>query len=309
MKVGLATPDGFWQSDLETRRETLAAMVGAGVDHVYMADHVSFRNGSGTDGFIEIASLSQLHPTIGVMISIYLLPLRHPVPVARALASMQKVAGGRVLFGVGIGGEDRHEIEVCGVDPKTRGRRMNESLQIVRGLMSGKPLSFSGEFFELDQALIRPALAPAVPIIVGGRSDAALRRTGRYGDGWVGTWCSVRRFEQALALIDESAREAGRDGVPWLHGYQPWVGVADSRAEARERVCGAMEAFYKVPFEKFERYTPYGTPDEVAQALAPYVRAGCRLMNLKVVAGSDAETIAGAGAIAAHLRTVTGEAV
>ena len=65
----------------------LADVAAAGVDHVFMADHVSFRNGSGTDGFVEIAGLSQLHPSMGVMISIYLLPLRHPVPVARQLAT------------------------------------------------------------------------------------------------------------------------------------------------------------------------------------------------------------------------------
>ncbi|MEM1229924.1 MAG: LLM class flavin-dependent oxidoreductase [Pseudomonadota bacterium] len=298
----MATPDGFWQSDLESRRETLETMVSVGIDHVYMADHVSFRNGAGTDGFIEVAALSQLHPTIAVMISIYLLPLRHPLPVARQLASMQKVAGSRMIFGVGIGGEDRHEIEVCGVDPKTRGRRMDESLQLVRALMDGEQVSFAGEFFNVQDALIRPALAPRVPIIVGGRSDAALRRTGRYGDGWVGAWCSERRYAQALGLIAESAAEAGRGDVSWLHGYQPWVGVGDSTAEARARVSRAMEAFYKVPFEKFERYTPYGTPAEVADRLKPYVAAGCRLMNLKVVAGSDPETIAAAGEIAAALR-------
>ena len=67
----------------------------------------SFRDGSGTDGFVEIAALSQLHAEISVMISIYLLPLRHPLPVARQLATMHKIAPGRMLFGVGIGGEEQ----------------------------------------------------------------------------------------------------------------------------------------------------------------------------------------------------------
>ena len=92
------------------------------------------------------------------------------------------------------------------------------------------------------------------------RSDAALVRTGRYGDGWVGAWCSVNRYRAALEIIDAAAQASGRADVTWQHGYQPWVGVADSRDEARARVGLAMEAFYKVPFEQFERYTPYGTP-------------------------------------------------
>ena len=102
MKIGLATPDGLWASDLDGRREMLANVAAAGVDHVFMADHVSFRNGSGTDGFVEIAGLSQLHPTLGVMISIYLLPLRHPVPVARQLATVNRLAPGRVADGPGL---------------------------------------------------------------------------------------------------------------------------------------------------------------------------------------------------------------
>ena len=81
------------------------------------------------------------------------------------------------------------------------------------------------------------------------------------------------------------------------------MGVADTKAQAREIVAREMEAFYKVPFEKFERYTPFGTPADVAPALAPYVAAGCSIMNLKVCAGSAAETITGAGEIARLLRS------
>src|SRR6185295_11694668 len=109
------------------------------------------------------------------MVSVYLLPLRHPVPVARQLATFAQYAPGRLIFGVGVGGEDRHEVEICGVDPASRGRRMDESLTVLRGLLSGDALTFRGEFFNLDRALIRPAPTPPIPIVVGGRSDAAAR--------------------------------------------------------------------------------------------------------------------------------------
>ena len=302
MNIGMATPAGFWVQSVEERRRTVASVVAGGIDHLFIADHVSFRDGAGTDGFVEMAALSQLDPAIGVMTSIYLLPLRHPLPVARQLATMREVARGRVIFGIGIGGEDRHEVEICGVDPATRGRLTNESLAIIRGLMRGEEVSLDGEFFQIDKATIKPAIDPPIPIIVGGRSNAALRRAGRYGDGWVGTWCSVRRYTEALELIDASAAEAGRTDVDWLHGYQPWIGIGDTKQAARERVSRAMEAFYKVPFEKFERYTPYGTPDEVASELVPYVDAGATLVNLKIVAPSDEENVAAAGEIAARLR-------
>ena len=301
LTIGFATPTNLWNLDIDEKQRVLHELTNAGIDQVYMADHVSFRDGSGTDGFVEIAALSQLHPSIKVMISVYLLALRHPLPVARQLSTMSKIAPGRVTLGVGVGGEDRHEIEVCGVDPTTRGRRTNESLEILRGLMGGEAFDFSGEFFELEGARIKPTIGP-VPIIVGGRSNAALQRAARYGDGWVGAWCSARRFAEALSIIDEEAAAIGREGVDWQHGYQPWVGVAASESEARELVADAMESFYKVPFAAFEKYTPYGTPTQVAAALQPYVDAGCSVFNLKVVAASEQASIDAAGEIAQLLR-------
>ena len=302
LKIGLATPAKLWSAEFEEKQALVKAIVDHGIDHLFMADHVSFRNGSGTDGFVEIAAISQLHRNIGVMISVYLLPLRHPLPVARQLATMHQIAPGRVIFGVGIGGDDRHEVEVCGVDPTTRGRRMNESLAIVRSLMRGEEVTLDGEFFSLDKARIRPAIDPLIPVIVGGRSDAALRRAGRFGDGWVAAWCSVKRFTEAMCIIDDAAEACGRKAIGWQHGYQPWVGVADTRQAARSLVQKNMESFYKVPFAQFERYTPYGRPDEVAAMLAPYVDAGCSIMNLCVVGGSDADSVTAAGEIARELR-------
>ena len=123
LRIGYATPVGLWNESREAKHRILDDLFTAGIDHVYMADHVSFRDGHGTDGFVEIAGLSQLHDQLGVMISVYLLALRHPMTVARQMATMTRLAPGRVSLGVGVGGDDRHEIEVCGIDPRSRGRR------------------------------------------------------------------------------------------------------------------------------------------------------------------------------------------
>lgn len=289
LKFGLATPSNLWSLDWDERRAVVGNIVESGFDHIFMADHVSFRNGSGTDGFVEVASLSQLDPRVGVMISIYLLPLRHPLPVARQLASMARIAPGRMIFGVGIGGEDRHEIEICGVDPKRRGIRANESLEIIRGLLNGDAVSFSGVEFNISDAVIRPTPKKSIPIIVGGRSDAALTRAAKYSEGWIGVWCSSERFRNAINIVGAEAEEYGRSKVDWCHGYQPWVGLdAKDSKKAFESVKRGMENFYRIPFEKFERYTPSGTPTEVAEKLAPYIEAGCKVFNLKVCS-QDAE--------------------
>lgn len=303
--VGFATPVDFWKADFATKQATMRQLEAAGIDQVYMADHVSFRDGSGTDGFIEIAALSQLHPTMRVMISVYLLALRHPLPVARQLATMSTIAPGRIMLGVGVGGEDRHEIEVCGVDPSTRGRRTDESLDLLSQLMTGESVTLDGEFFQVDSARIRPAVKPRVPIIIGGRSNAALKRTARIGDGWIGAWCSVRRFAEALQIIDDAAAKNGRGDVDWIHGYQPWVGVADTKEAARSLVAAEMEAFYKVPFEAFEKYVPYGTVDDVSATLREYVDVGCTVMNLKVVAEDSEAALEAGGQISSKLKLPT----
>ena len=303
MKFGLATPSMLWDLDWHERQAMASSIFDAGFDHLFLADHVSFHDGAGADGFVEASAMAQLHDQLGVMTSIYLLPLRHPLPVARQLASMARVAPGRFVFGIGVGGEDRHEVEICGVDPATRGRRANESLAIIRGLLAGESVTHEGEIFQIDSALIRPKPKSPIPILVGGRSDAALRRVGRLGDGWIGVWCSTHRFAAALQLINEAAEAAGRVQTPWLHGYQTWIGVdAVDEHRARAAVSSGMEGFYKIPFSAFERYTPVGTPRQIADQLLEYSRVGAELFNLKVCAHSPEEEVDLASAIVEEMK-------
>ena len=193
IRVGIFAPVGPFTRAAETHTVTLGRIADSNVDHVCVGDHVSFFVGAGSDALIDATSMLTYYPELPCYVALYLLPLRHPVLVARQLASIAELAPGRLTLGVGIGGEDRHELEICGVDPRTVGRRMDESLQILRGLADGKPVSFDGEFFSVRDALIVPAPEPGIPLIVGGRSDAAVRRAGRYGDGWLGIWVSPRR--------------------------------------------------------------------------------------------------------------------
>ena len=211
VRVGLFPPVGQLGGGPEQLHAMLARVAEEGVDHVCVGDHVSFFVGAGSDGLIAATSTLAAQAQLPVYVGLYLLPLRHPVPVARQLATIAQLAPGRLTLGVGIGGEDRHEIEVCGVDPKTRGRRMDECLQILRELADGTPVTFDGQFFSLQDALIVPAPSPPIPLIVGGRSDAAVSRAARLGDGWLGIWVSPRRFATVVEQITREAGDAGRD--------------------------------------------------------------------------------------------------
>jgi alkanesulfonate monooxygenase SsuD/methylene tetrahydromethanopterin reductase-like flavin-dependent oxidoreductase (luciferase family) len=279
----------------EELRTVLALAAEVGVDHLCVGDHVSFFVGAGNDGLTTAAALLAAQDDLPVYVALYLLPLRHPVPVARQLATLAELAPGRLVVGVGIGGEDPHEIEICGVDPKTRGRRMDESLRILRGLGDGTPVTFDGEFFSLDEALILPAPSPRVPLIVGGRSDAAVRRAAKLGDGWLGIWVSPRRYRAVCEQIAGEATDAGRDASTFEHALNVWCGFASTREAARNALAEQMQDFYQMPFEPFERYSPYGPPEQVAEFLSPYVESGCARFNVIPCADDVDEAVTAVG--------------
>lgn len=296
-RIGMFAPQGLLELGPESARAFLVQAEKKGIDHVCCGDHVSFFTGLGFDGLVQATALAMLHPTLPIYSGVYLLPLRHPVLVARQLADIGRIAPGRLIFGVGIGGEDRREVSNCGVDPATRGLRMNECLLIIRQLLAGKPVTHAGTFFDLDDAVIAPTPAEPIPIIVGGRSDAAIRRAGRLGDGWLGIWTSPHRFAAAVEIAAEEAARAGRPDPPRRHAMQVWCGLAESRQAARACLAPAMEAFYQLPFDRFERYCPYGTPEDVAEFLAPYATAGCTEFNLIPQAPDRDQAIAGVAAV------------
>ncbi len=284
--VGLA-PLSLIGTDAAARRRVVAQAEAAGLDHLAMIDHASFREGFGVDGLAFANSVLVLSDRLRCATAAYLLPLRHPTLVARQLVDLHQLAPGRFTFGVGIGGEDRDEISSCGVDPRTRGRRADESLEVLRALLRGGPVDHDGEFFQLRNVRMRPAPVE-VPIVVGGRSDAALQRAGRLGDGWLGVWASPRRYAQAVETVGEHAAAAGRDADAQRHGLCVYCGVHPDPARARALVSSAMEGLYGITFEQFEHWTPYGTPEGIAEFLVPYLEAGCQDIHLYAV-GEDLE--------------------
>ncbi|MCP5110230.1 MAG: LLM class flavin-dependent oxidoreductase, partial [bacterium] len=160
------------------------------------------------------------------------------------------------------------------------------ALFLVRNLRTGQPGDGDGHFYRFGNALSRPAPKPSIPFLVGGRSDAALDRAGRLADGWLAAWCSAKRFKQSVEIVEL----AGAKRKPrWQHGLQVWIGIGSSPAEGRVYVSEAMLKFYKLRFELFERYSPTGTPHQIAEFLAPYVRAGATALNL-TPCGPDRET-------------------
>jgi len=291
VRVGYRPPQALLEPGrFAELRRVLKRAEEIGVDHLCTGDHVSFHGGTGFDGLVQATAFAVLTERLPVHTSVYLLSLRHPVLVARQLASLAELAPRRVVFGVGIGGEDRAEVAACGVDPRTRGRRMDESLTILRDLLAGRAATFRGRFFDVSDVRIIPMPEAPIPIIVGGRSDAAATRAARFGDGWLGLWVSPRRFAAVTRQIERAGAGLGRD-VSWQHALTVWCGFGSSPRAATPLLAEAMEKLYQTPFSAFERYSPRGSPQDVAAALVPYVEAGCRTFNLIGVARDPLESL------------------
>jgi hypothetical protein len=120
------------------------------------------------------------------------------------------------------------------------------------------------------------------------------------GDGWLGIWVSPRRYAAVRDHITRQAAEVGRDPSRFDHALNVWCGFAPAREAARELVAAQMQRFYQMPFEPFERYSPYGTPEDVAEFLRPYIDAGCSTFNVIPCARDDDSAIAAVG----ELRTL-----
>ncbi len=274
-----------------------------GLDGIIAGDHVTFY-GYGNDGLITLTAAAAVTERIELKTGVYLLPLRHPVPVALQVAQLDQLSMGRFVLGIGVGGEDPHEFWSSGVDPATRGARTNESMQILKRLWSEDHVSFEGKHFQLDDVTVYPKPFRPVPIHVGGRSDAALRRAGRLGDGYTGIWLSPERFKQAGERIAEVAVTAGRDPSEIELGMQYWTSVSDSRDEAKSLVSKGMQSTYKLPFERFERYTPFGSAEQIAEYLGPFIEAGAKHINLIPVQESPEAVIEAAARIREAVRTL-----
>jgi alkanesulfonate monooxygenase SsuD/methylene tetrahydromethanopterin reductase-like flavin-dependent oxidoreductase (luciferase family) len=299
--IGIRLPHGLAR-DRKALREFAAHVDASALDRVCVGDHVTFRDGTGFDGLQLATAVAAVTDRVAIETAVYLLPLRHPVPVARQVAALGWLAPGRFVFGVGVGGEDRREYLACGVDPKTRGRRLDESLEILRGLLGGHSVTRTGGLFELEDVTIQPAPPTPVPIIVGGRSPAALRRVARHGDGWLAVWLSPQRFLDGCRQIEEYAAQAARTAPTWEHGLHVWCGFGPDRDAARARLAQEMESLYGLPFERFERYCPYGSPAEVAEAIRPYVSVGCPSINLIAIAPTAMAAADGAARVRELLR-------
>ena len=142
------------------------------------------------------------------------LPVRNPVLVAKQASSVAVLTGGRFLFGVGSSPWPE-DYALTDVPWERRGRRMDESIEVIRGLTSGEWFEFHGEIYDVPEVKMTPAPASPIPILIGGHGEAALRRAATMGDGWLHGGGDQSELPGLLERLRELRKEAGREGEPF----------------------------------------------------------------------------------------------
>src|SRR5262245_35942041 len=230
-----ASPSSPTLRPAETQFRLVRLIEEWGFESIWAGDHVSFHNPI-YESLTLLSSYIGVTQQIKLGTAVYLLALRSPAVAAKTTATLDALSRGRLIFGVGVGGENPKEFEVCGVPHRERGARVTEGIEVVRTLWRDTPASFDGRFTRFAGVSIapKPARKPGPPIWIGGRSDAALARAGRQGDGWMSYVVHADRYAQGAARIRETAQQHGRglDGFVYSHLAFVTLGADYERARA-----------------------------------------------------------------------------
>jgi len=165
------------------------------------------------DPWILGAVLAQATERLRFMPYVYVLPLREPVSVAKQLATAAFFAQDRIVLGVGAGWL-KEEFDLVGADWRTRGRRLDEMLEIIALLLGGRDAEFHGNYYDLPPCRMRPVPSLPVPVMVGGHSDAALRRAARTS-GWLGVDYELDELATLIGRLQGYRRELGTENTPF----------------------------------------------------------------------------------------------
>jgi hypothetical protein len=158
--------------------------------------------------FSIIPAMGAVTETLRFVTFVIKLPIRHPVLVAKQVTSTAVLTGNRLLLGVGTSPWPE-DYAVCGVPWEGRGKRIDEQIDVLRGLMGGDYFEYHGEVFEIPSIKLCPVPTKPVPILIGGHHDAALRRAARVGDGWLHGGGDPEDLPGLLARLTELRREYG----------------------------------------------------------------------------------------------------
>ncbi|HXW84491.1 MAG TPA: LLM class flavin-dependent oxidoreductase [Candidatus Binataceae bacterium] len=226
--------------------------------------------------------------------SVLLLNLRHPLVVAKQFASLDYLAGGRMVMAVGTGA-NLADYAACGIPPESRGKRLDEGIDVLRAVWTQPKASFHGRFFNFDNVTIEPRPVArtnndsgTMDVWVGGRSDAALKRTARTADGFFASFQTPAEYAASMAKIREYAKQYGRENARIESGLILLCRIAPSRERALAEMRPMLERMGRGGAEQFLERSVFGSADDVIARLSEYTAHGLDKFVLWPVA--DPET-------------------
>jgi len=275
-----------WHPRIDELVELVELVDRCDYDSLWVGDHVSFAVPI-LDPLLQLAQAAVASRRLTLGTGVYLLPLRHPAPVAKQVATLDHLTEGRLIFGVGVGGEFPKEYEVCDVPLNERGARLAEGVAVLRKLWTGETVSHDGRFYgPFTDVAMRPPPRQhgGPPIWFAGRRDAALRRIGRIGDGYLSYVVTPEMYQAALTTIAEAAAQAGRAPVSFGTGHLLFARLDDTYEKALDRAAETLSVRYAMDFRKpAMRYCALGTPQQVAHRIREFHAAGVRHVVLDLL--------------------------
>jgi len=275
-----------WQPTIDEMQALVRLVDDCGYDSLWVGDHIAFAVAI-FDPLLQLAQAAVVSRRLKLGTNVYLVPLRHPVPIAKQAATLDHLSEGRLIFGVGVGGEFPKEFEACGVPLGERGARLSAAIPLLRQLWRGEPVSYTGRYFGAfsEVSMQPPARQPGgPPIWVGGRADAALARAGRLADGWISYVVTPETYRAGLETIAAAADAAGRRIERFGTGHLLFARLDASYEQALDAAAATLSHRYAMDFRRAaERYAALGRPEQVAERIRAFHEAGVRHLVLDLV--------------------------
>jgi probable F420-dependent oxidoreductase len=255
-----------------------------GFDSVQVGDHIQW-HAPIIESTVLLATFAAVTTRVRIASDVVILPLRDPVLIAKTVASLDVLSGGRMIFGVGVGGDHPGEYAAMRVPLAERGARANESLEIVRGLWANERFSYAGQHYTVQDVGIAPRpLQPSLPIWVGGTSDAALRRAARHGDGWICAFASERKFARLVEVLCGFLAEEQRPVDGFTFGTFLFANVSPDPARALAEGAEYVRRVYHLDGAAIvERFGAAGPVEHCVERVRAQVDAGAQYIVLSPV--------------------------
>lgn len=249
-----------------------------GLDSFWLSDHLLAPSPE-LDVVATLALLASHTTRIKLGPSVFLLNLRHPLVAAKSFATLDYLSHGRMVMAVGTGA-NLADYAACGIPTEGRGRRLDEGIIILRKVWTEPGASFHGKFFDFENATIEPRPEPrahndsgTIDIWVGGRSDAALKRTARFADGYFASFQTPHEFSSSMATVRAYAEQLGRANARIESGLILLCRLAATRERAIEDMRPVVTAMGRGS-DMFVQRTLYGSPADIIERLQEYVALG-----------------------------------